>query len=104
VRYVGDHFVKSTPDSLLLIAAEAEGLVVITFDRDFKQLVRQLPAGVRTRFGRSAGRISLRIEESKAHARIEELIDIIELSYQFASLRQQRFIMQISETSYTVTG
>ena len=104
VLYVGDQFAKRTPDSVLVVAAELEGLVVVTFDRDFKRLVTQLPAGTRTRFNRQAGRISLRMDEPKAQSRIEELIDIIEVSYQFTLARNQRFIMQISETSYTVSG
>jgi hypothetical protein len=104
VLYVGDQFAKSTPDTVLVVAAEFEGLVVVTFDRDFKRLVAQLPSGTRTRFSRQAGRISLRMDEHKAQARIEELVDVIEISYQFALARNQRFIMQISETSYTVSG
>ncbi len=102
--YVGEQFAKSTPDSVLVVAAEFVGLVVITFDRDFRRLVTQLPSGTRTRFNRQAGRISLRMDETKARARIEELIDVIEVSYQFALARDQRFIMQISESSYTVSG
>lgn len=89
---------------MLVVAAEFEGLVVVTFDRDFKRLVTQLPVGTRTRFNRQAGRISLRLEEPRALGRIKELIEVIEVSYQFALARGQRFIMQISETSYTVSG
>jgi hypothetical protein len=104
VLHVGEQFAKRTPDSALVVAAEFAGLVVITFDRDFKRLVTQLPPGTRTRFNRQAGRISLRMHEPRALARVEELIDVIEVSYQFALARDRRFIMQISESSYTVSG
>jgi hypothetical protein len=104
VLYVGEHFAKSTPDPLLVAAAEIEGLVVITFDKDFKRLVKQVPHGIRGSFGRRAGRISLNLEETQAQGRIEELAELIEVYYQFALLRNQRFIMQISLTSFTVSG
>ncbi|CAN5586667.1 hypothetical protein BH23CHL2_BH23CHL2_11180 [soil metagenome] len=104
VFYVGEHFTKSTPDRVLLAAAMAEGLVVVTFDKDFRQLVKQLPVGTRGPFRRQAGRISLRITETKALSRIQDLVDVIELNYQLATSRQQRFIIQISETSYKIDG
>lgn len=44
---VGESFAKASPDPLLVAAAEVNGLVVLTFDRDFRSLIRQLPPGIR---------------------------------------------------------
>jgi len=78
---VGEYLAKGSPDALLTLAAEHEGLVVITFDRDFKRLAKQLPHGSRGRFERGAGRISLVLEEPQALRRIEELIETIEFHH-----------------------
>ena len=104
VFYVGDQFAKGTPDSALLAAAVAQGLVVVTFDKDFNQLVKQLPEGTRGRVRSQAGRVSLRIRESKALSRIQELADVIEMNHHLSLQREKRFIIQISETSYKVDG
>ncbi|HEX7102693.1 MAG TPA: DUF5615 family PIN-like protein, partial [Nitrolancea sp.] len=44
---VGEYLAKGSPDQLLTVAAELEGMVVITFDRDFKRLITQMPHGSR---------------------------------------------------------
>lgn len=101
VVQVGETVAKGSPDQVLLAVAELQGLVVITFDRDFKDLIRQLPEGNRTRVERGAGRISLRCMEHEARDRIEQLIEVIEFHYEIAEQRGHRFIMQISRTSTT---
>ena len=101
VIQVGDNLAKGSPDVALLAVAELQGLVVITFDRDFNDLIRQLPAGNRSRVERGAGRISLRCMEHEARGRIEHLIEVIEFHYEFAQAQGHRFIMQISRTSTT---
>jgi hypothetical protein len=101
VHYVGETFVKGSPDLLLLSAAEVNGYVIITFDKDFKQLIRQLPVGVRRRTERMAGRISFSCKETVAISRIQELIGIIEAHYDFAVEQNKRFVVQMSETSIT---
>ena len=99
VYYVGDTFVKGSPDQVLHFAAELNGLVVLTFDKDFKRLVQQLPAGSRTSTRRSAGRISLTCTEIVAVSRIRQLISLIEAHYEFALAEDRRLILQISETT-----
>ena len=54
---VGEHFAKGSADAVLTAAAEWEGLVVVTFDTDFKTLIKQVPVGHRTQFKARAGRI-----------------------------------------------
>jgi len=104
VYSVGDTFAKSSPDPLLLAAAELNGLVVVTFDRDFKRLIQQLPTGIRGRAHRQAGRLSFTCKEPEVLDRITELIELIEFTYAFAVGRGQRFVMQISATSHTVVS
>lgn len=101
---VGAYLAKGSPDQLLTVAAELEGMVVITFDRDFKQLVRQLPRGSRGRFERGTGRISLALEEPQALSRIWDLIETIEFLYRQANRSGNRFVLQVSATSMTVVG
>jgi hypothetical protein len=102
-EYVGEAFAKSSPDSLLLLAAELHGHVV-TIDRDFKQLLRQVPAGSRSAVDRRAGRISFSCREDQTLPRLQELLGPIEILHQHAQDQGKRFIMQISATSYTVSG
>lgn len=68
---VGEHLAKSSPDPLLTTIAEELGLVVVTFDRDFRRLIRRLPRGSGRAVPRRAGRISLTCDETEARARIE---------------------------------
>lgn len=101
---VGEYLAKGSPDQLLTVAAELEGMVVITFDRDFKRLITQMPHGSRGRFERGAGRISLALEEPQALGRIRDLIETIEFLYWRANRSGNRFVLQVSATSMTVVG
>jgi hypothetical protein len=101
VHYVGETFMKGSPDLLLLSTAEVNGYVIVTFDKDFRQLIRQLPIGVRKRTERMAGRISFTCKETVAIERTRDLIEIIEAHYDFAVMQNKRFVLQISETSIT---
>lgn len=102
VETVGEAFAKGSPDALLLSSAELFEWVVVTFDKDFKRLIQQVPVGGRGRINRRAGRISLSCREHEVRARFQELIEVIELAYELASRQGKRLIMQISLTSYTV--
>jgi predicted nuclease of predicted toxin-antitoxin system len=101
-EYVGEAFAKSSPHGLLLSAAEIHGYIVITFDKDFKRLLRQVPAGRKTVVEKMAGRISFSCRESQCLPRLRELIDHVEQSYEFATSRWKRFVIQISQTSVTM--
>ena len=104
VESVGEAFAKSSPDSLLLTAAEQWGFVVVTFDKDFKRLIQQVPLGRKGKFSSRAGRLSLSCDEPEAIGRISEMISLIEVIYTHSTRDGKRFIMQISKTSYTVSG
>jgi hypothetical protein len=102
--YVGDAFAKSSPDALLLKAAELHGYVIVTFDWDFKRLISQVPAGSKRAVDSRAGRISLSCKEPEALPRLQQMIDLIEILHAAAERRGIRFILQISATSYTGVG
>lgn len=103
VLVVGIAFPKSSPDEMLATAVETEGLVVVTFDRDFRRLIQQVPEGSRARFERQAGRLSLSMIESAALDRIADTIELIEFHYERSVQRQQRFIMQLSRTHISMS-
>lgn len=103
-EYVGEAFAKSSPDPLLLAAAEFHGYVIVTYDRDFKRLIRQVPAGRRRSVERQAGRISFSCKETMTLQRLTELMDDIEYLAASAERRGKRFIIQISETGFTSVG
>lgn len=104
VMQVGENLAKGSPDELLLVTAELQGLVVMTFDKDFKSLIQQIPEGRRSSVARRAGRVSLRCREHEARSRIADLVEVIEFHYDFAGRRGSRFVMQISGTSVMIVG
>jgi hypothetical protein len=76
--------------------------VVVTWDRDFKQLIGRVPIGERLRF-RRLGRISFDCRPEHGRRRAEQLIDYIEFAYEVESRRRdRRLIVEITETSLRV--
>jgi hypothetical protein len=67
--------------------------IVVTWDRDFEQLVRRIPEGNRARF-RRLGRISFRCNEVRGRELLERWIAMIEFHYQQA-LEQPDFRMMV---------
>ena len=101
VRGVGDGFPSGSPDIAILAAADRAGAVVVSRDNDWKQLVRRQRHGERGQFHR-AHRILINCESHKARARVEELIDVIEVEYAVHQRRSLQLIMRITEGSYRV--
>ncbi len=103
VLFVARVFAAMTKDEVIAAFGNEGKAVVITGDKDFKDLVRRAPQGSRQRF-RSLGRISLRCREPRAQQRIEDLIESIEFEYEQAQKRDdKRLIMQTSDTTFMVT-
>jgi predicted nuclease of predicted toxin-antitoxin system len=98
---VGEAFPSGSPDQSVLAAADARGAVVVTSDRDWRQLLRQVREGERGRFKR-AGRILFNCDHSVALRRLEALIEDIEREYELATRSGRQLIMRITEGSYTV--
>jgi predicted nuclease of predicted toxin-antitoxin system len=62
VPFVRDLFPAGTPDPVIATIGNQLSAIVVTWDRDFEQLVRRIPEGNRARF-RRLGRISFRCNE-----------------------------------------
>jgi predicted nuclease of predicted toxin-antitoxin system len=99
---IRDFLGRGAPDDAVAEFGDVEMAVVVTWDRDFKRLVRRVPLGNRMRF-RKLGRISFECRESAGLHRLERLIDHIEFSYSMAQReRDHRLILEVTETSFRV--
>ncbi len=102
VLFVNRVFAAMTKDEVIAAFGNEDKAVIITGDKDFKNLVQRAPQGSRQRF-RSLGRISLGCPEPRARQRIEDLIESIEFEYEQAQKRDdKRLIMQISDSTFMV--
>ena len=98
VRFVLDLFPAGTPDPVIATIGDQMSAIVVTWDRDFDQLVRRIPEGNRARF-RRLGRISFRCNESKGRELLGKWIDMIEFHYEKALLKPDfRMMIQIQES------
>jgi hypothetical protein len=98
VTYSRDVLNASAPDAMLLHLSLQFGLIVVTHDRDFKRLAKQVPQGLVGAVRRGAGRIQIAVSEDQAIARLAEIIDEICVNYELALRKQRRFLAQISAT------
>lgn len=99
---IRDFLGRGAPDAAIARFSDEAMAVVVTWDRDFKQIVRRAPTGRRTEF-RRLGRISFSCRESNGLRRTERLIDYIEFAFERAqSDRDQRLIVEITESSFRV--
>ena len=102
VQLVRESFGQMTPDEFIAWAGDDLEAIVVTIDKDFRQIVKRVPVGGRRRFN-SLGRISLRCRETRALARIREFIDDIEREHDRLQGRpDQRLIVEITESSYRI--
>lgn len=97
---VGEGFPSGSPDQAVLAAADAQGAVVVSSDRDWRQLLKQVK-GSGGRF-RRAGRILFNCDHSVAVRRLEALIEDIEREYELAARAGRQLIMRITEGNSTV--
>jgi predicted nuclease of predicted toxin-antitoxin system len=97
-----DFHMLGAADREIAALAEERAAVVVTMDRDFKQLVTRVPEGQRRQF-RRLGRISLDCKPTSARRRVEQLIRSIEFEHAEAQAGQdRRLIVEITETTYRV--
>ena len=98
VRYVQKLFPRGTPDPVIAAMGDRLSAIIVTWDRDFKSLIKRIPEGNRAKF-RSAGRISFSCNEAHGRRLIERWIAMIELHYaQAAEQSDTRMIVQIQES------
>jgi predicted nuclease of predicted toxin-antitoxin system len=71
VRFVRDLFPAGTPDPVIATIGDRLAAIVVTWDRDFEDLVKRIPEGNRARF-RRLGRLSFRCNEVRGRQLIEK--------------------------------
>lgn len=100
VEYVKDLFPARSPDPVIATIGDQMSAIVVTWDRDFEQLVSRVPAGGRTAF-RRLGRISFRCREPKGLELAKRWIASIEFHYEQALERPDlRMIVQVQESGF----
>lgn len=98
VRFVRDLFPAGTPDPVIAAMGDRLSAVVVTWDRDFENLVKRIPEGNRTRF-RKLGRISFRCNEVRGLHLLIRWISHIEFHYELAQNDPDiRMLVQIQES------
>lgn len=98
VRLVRDLFPSGTPDPVIATIGDRLAAIVVTWDRDFDQLISRVPKGNRARF-RRLGRISFRCNEVRGKALLEKWIEMIEFHYERCKNDPDlRMIVQIQES------
>ena len=90
---------RSSPDQLIAQAAALQGIIVVTFDKDFRRFQRLLPEGQRTAFAAGAGVIHLAIKESRGVARLRDEIETIELYAARAEREGKHLRIRLTETT-----
>lgn len=102
VQYVRDLFPAGTPDPVIAKVGDRLSAVVVTWDRDFEQVVRRVPVGNKATF-RKLGRISFKCNEVRGKALIERWIDLIEFHYERSKEQPDfRMIVQVQESGLKI--
>lgn len=96
VSYVWEHVARSSPDHLIAVAADQLSAVVVSWDKDFRSLIKRGPSkGGKIHYAQ-AGRISFRIPEVGAETRLKDEISIIEQAFTVRQgMTDKRLIVEI---------
>jgi predicted nuclease of predicted toxin-antitoxin system len=104
VSYVRDLFLGGTPDAIIAAVADKNGWIVVTCDRDYRQIAARIPKGGKAALKRM-GRISLRCHPAHAVLKTQEHIELIEFEYgRRLSQKDKRLIVEITETTVVFAG
>jgi hypothetical protein len=98
-----DVFETGAPDEMLAFAVEQNGLILVSHDKDFKDLRRTLPQGQRSRIANGAGRILLSMPETRAASRLEEIWVDIEYLWRRSVETNKRLMIKVTLTAITIT-
>lgn len=99
VIYSTDVLVAGTADQLVANVALSSSYILVTHDKDFKNLERLLNATDLSSITAGAGKLQLlKIDEIAAIERIRENLDRIEFEYARCIRLNQPFFMSISKT------
>jgi predicted nuclease of predicted toxin-antitoxin system len=102
VELVRERFGQMTPDQYIAWVGDSLSVIVVTIDKDFRQMVSRIPHATQRRF-RRLGRISLRVRESQALGRVREFIEEIEAEHaRVEARRDRRLIIEITQTGFRI--
>jgi hypothetical protein len=91
VQLVRDILPTDSPDALVATVSEDEGAILVSCDKDFKNIAPRIPKGSKARF-RKLSRISIDCSEPQAASRIKTEMDLIEFEYIRAQSRSDKRI------------
>jgi hypothetical protein len=98
VKLVVDLLMPGVQDPVIAAIGDRMSALVVTWDKDFEQLVKRVPDGNRTRF-RNLGRISFKCKEPRGVALLERWMETIEFHFaQCAKHGDGRLIIQVQES------
>ena len=101
VELVTKELFPSATDDAVAAFGSLRHAIVVTFDRDFKEIIKVIPDGSKTKF-RKASRLLLRCNEPNARRRIDELLPYVELAASRATSKGARMIMEILESRFSI--
>lgn len=90
---------RSSPDQLIAITADFEGIIVVTMDKDFTRFRTLIPEGSLGRFKAGSGAIRIATDEAIAAARLENQMDIIEFYFDRATRQGKRMHIRVTTTT-----
>ncbi len=99
VIYATDVVSAGTPDQIVASVALASSYVLVTHDKDFKNIEKLLQSSELGRVSTGAGKLQLlKIDEIAAVKRVQENLDRIEFEYARCLRIGKPFFMSISKT------
>lgn len=89
-------------DPLVAALADAQRSILVSHDRDFRQIAPRIPDGQKRRF-RNLSQLRLMCPEPRAATRIRSCLPFIELEYRQAEDRDNnRMLIEVKKTAFTV--
>jgi predicted nuclease of predicted toxin-antitoxin system len=102
VSYVRDILPARTPDPVIAEIGNRLSAIVVTWDKDFRTLVRRIPEGNKTAF-RRLGRVTFRCSEPRGLSQLKRWIGHIELLYKDALEQEDfRMIVEIQDNAFKI--
>lgn len=99
VQLVRETLGRAAPDQLIAITAELQGVIIVTFDKDFGRFKKLLPEGQRQGFVSGAGVIHLAMRETRGVARLRDEIEMIEIYVDRATRAGRLVRIRLTDTT-----
>lgn len=98
VTLVRDILPTDSPDPLIAAVSEEVGAILVSCDRDFRQIAPRIPKGKRARF-QKLSRISLECNETIAAVRVTDAMSFIEAEWEIAQARADKRMIVVIQNS-----